>query len=108
MKKITRQKWLNALRSNRFKQGRGSLRQQGEKGPLHCCLGVLCEITGKGNAPYLVGGYGYPGNMWTNGAPIMAYAGLNETEQAVLADKNDNGVSFNEIADWIEENIKED
>lgn len=32
--------WLEALRSGKYKQGRGVLND----GDTHCCLGVLCEI----------------------------------------------------------------
>jgi hypothetical protein len=34
-------KWIEALRSGRFKQGRGSLRDAHDN---HCCLGVACEL----------------------------------------------------------------
>src|SRR4051812_8813302 len=38
-------KWVDALRSGKFKQGRSSLTQKHPDGTLtHCCLGVLCEL----------------------------------------------------------------
>lgn len=38
-------KWVKALRSGKFKQGRGTLKQYNSKGVAqHCCLGVLCEL----------------------------------------------------------------
>lgn len=36
-------RWLEALRSGKFKQGNGALCNEGG----YCCLGVLCEIEGK-------------------------------------------------------------
>lgn len=36
-------KWVEALRSNKFEQGTGSLVQEGGD-VKHCCLGVLCEV----------------------------------------------------------------
>ena len=38
-------KWVKALRSGKFKQGQGTLKQFNKKGQAqHCCLGVLCEL----------------------------------------------------------------
>jgi hypothetical protein len=36
--------WANALRSGRFKQGRGGLAKMVGDNPSYCCLGVLCEL----------------------------------------------------------------
>lgn len=37
--------WVKALRSGKFKQGQGTLKQVTKKGKVkHCCLGVLCEL----------------------------------------------------------------
>ena len=45
MKKTVMTKWVNELRSDRYKQGTGFLKQKDENGTLkHCCLGVLCEL----------------------------------------------------------------
>lgn len=38
-------KWVEALRSGRYKQGRLQLRTDDD---CYCCLGVLCEVSGKG------------------------------------------------------------
>lgn len=38
-------KWIKALRSGKYKQGTGTLKQYDSKGNAqHCCLGVLCEL----------------------------------------------------------------
>lgn len=38
-------KWVKALRSGKYKQGQGVLKQtNGENKTFHCCLGVLCEL----------------------------------------------------------------
>lgn len=38
-------RWVKALRSGKFKQGTGTLKQYNSKGVAqHCCLGVLCEL----------------------------------------------------------------
>jgi hypothetical protein len=40
MNKEYKQKWIDALRSGKYKQGKGCLRS----GDNYCCLGVLCDI----------------------------------------------------------------
>lgn len=45
MKQNIMKKWINALRSSKFKQGTGTLKQYNSNGNAqHCCLGVLCEL----------------------------------------------------------------
>jgi hypothetical protein len=46
MKKTVAEKWVNALRSKKYKQGRNALKMKNNKtGTVrHCCLGVLCEL----------------------------------------------------------------
>ena len=43
MKRDVMKKWVTALRSNKYKQGKECLLKDGK----HCCLGVLCEIYNK-------------------------------------------------------------
>lgn len=48
MKKRVLTKWLKALRSGKYKQGRGALCQIDKKGTeSFCCLGVLCDLYNK-------------------------------------------------------------
>ena len=45
MNKNIAKKWIKALKSGKYKQGRSYLKQFNSKGqPQHCCLGVLCEL----------------------------------------------------------------
>lgn len=92
-------KWLDALRSGNYKQVRGQLALGGG----FCCLGVLNEI----------GGFGCradAGLLWDLKSdpdlcqcPLLAIPG--ETQRH-LAFKNDLlEWSFEQIADWIEENL---
>ena len=73
-----------------------------------CCLGVLCDVVGVDlegptgtDAPY---------EKWGN-APGLAYApevlkGLTSyNDRHVLSSMNDEGKSFAEIADYIEQNV---
>jgi hypothetical protein len=41
-------KWVKALRSDKFKQGREDLYNPHDQ--THCCLGVLCRVAGKSDA----------------------------------------------------------
>src|SRR3990167_9242979 len=47
MKKSYAMKWIAALRSGKYKQGKGALHQV-DRSRYHkyCCLGVLCEVVG--------------------------------------------------------------
>jgi hypothetical protein len=44
MNKRVKTKWLKALRSGKYKQGRGQLRTPDDR---FCCLGVLCDLYAK-------------------------------------------------------------
>jgi len=103
--RIVKKKWLTALRSGKFKQGRHSLRNSGKE---YCCLGVLCEITGNGknrkmgDAYPLLEKFTSPG---FRGIPTT-FVGLHPRTQMRLAKLNDNGTTFEEIARYISRNIK--
>lgn len=48
MDKTIMKKWVKALRSGKYKQGRGTLCQVDKKGnESFCCLGVLCDLYNK-------------------------------------------------------------
>jgi hypothetical protein len=40
MNDVIRRRWVRALRSGRYEQGRGLLKRRNR----YCCLGVLCEL----------------------------------------------------------------
>lgn len=106
--KQNRQKWTDALRSGEYKQGKNRLRTK--DGRL-CCLGVLCEIAGvkRRGAEYW-----HKYRAYVNLPPVelLEQVGLaalpKRSEQNYrnacreLAHKNDSGVPFTEIADFIE------
>lgn len=90
-----KQEWITALRSGKYKQTRGSLKDS----EGYCCLGVLCELS--------------PFEDWADGGylshDVRNWAELdNDNPQAgdnVLSQINDFGISFNEIADLIEKHL---
>ncbi|MEM9067149.1 MAG: hypothetical protein AAGE52_01545 [Myxococcota bacterium] len=100
-------KWLKALRSGDYKQGAHQLRTR--KG--YCCLGVLCDVSGAGS--WVKRGHGW---QYEIGDEILVgYAGtagslcsfnpfgVEHAIQGHVADMNDCGRSFAEIADYLEE-----
>ncbi len=121
MKKALAMKWVEALRSGKYQQGRQYLNKDGK----FCCLGVLCEIEGLraevsplgGPVYYYIGtgmstATGYPGKSFNKGLAAPA-AGYIASLRVRLAALNDRGVddtdplNFDEIADIIQICYKE-
>ena len=50
MKKRIKERWLKALRSGKYKQGRRRLRIEEDEGCSYCCLGVLTDLYIKSKA----------------------------------------------------------
>lgn len=99
-------KWIAALRSGEYKQGTDFLCSSDDK---FCCLGVACDLLG-------VDWQQCPSGVWAANAktstlpPDLQYKlGLGPTgflypRGEALANLNDGGKSFLEIADIIEQN----
>ena len=94
--------WLEALRSGRYKQGKGYLRTEKDE---FCCLGVLCDLGVKKAWDSLTApGYrSYNGEGKMPPANVLQAAGLDRNAAGELAEMNDNGCSFEAIAKHIEE-----
>lgn len=106
--------WLAALRDGTRPQGKRYLIADGK----YCCLGVLCELAAEhGVVDAVVSVYGdrtattfdgqessIPGSVqqWA-GIPAFGNSRLYDTNS--LAYRNDEGESFESIADWVEENL---
>ena len=113
--------WVDALRSGEYTQGRTCLKSTNGD---HCCLGVLCELYDKHNEEKLskkelddmVFFSGFARLLPTQ---VMNWAGLSWSDGSIdykidydyvlesLANFNDRGSSFQEIADIIEQNVEE-
>ena len=96
-------KWLAALRSGEYKQGRGRLRSANDE---FCCLGVLCDLyaqeTGKGWEPHGTDNwtmFGHPGVL----PGLVARWAATSEDPLKLSGLNDDGATFTELADKIEE-----
>jgi hypothetical protein len=94
-------RWLAALRSGEYRQGRGRLRDGDGDVYAYCCLGVLAD---------LIDSEGWDGcdNSWKGRMsylPESLAAGLIQPETEALAVLNDSGASFAAIADVIEKDL---
>lgn len=124
MKKAIAEQWVKALRSGDYEQGVGQLRL--EKDNSFCCLGVLCNLHAMAHpkiaaeqenvALYLGESSILPHEVadwadmrYPDGQPrdIKVDVVIGEDSYSDLADANDCGCSFTEIANWIEKNYKE-
>lgn len=106
MKKITKKKWINALRSGKYKQGDGSLYRCEDNEKFYCCLGVLCQVTGNSHNRHMVDEF----PRFDDDGDVAHFMGLSAYMQNRLSYMNDgNGEqpqSFSQIADYIEKNVK--
>lgn len=129
MKKNIAEKWVKALRSKRYKQGRGALKYKTGKSIRHCCLGVLCELYQKEHKrklPTVIdkdlfnldipkrskvttfdSEYGDLPEKARRWAGMKSEDGYIKSTGECLTAINDDGSNFNKIAEIIEKNMKE-
>jgi len=114
-----KRQWVAALRSGKYEQGRQRLEKDGR----FCCLGVLCDLAVKagvvervhGEYEHGVVGFARPSdpegpNASTPPWAVVKWAGMDSDLMALtiraLINLNDiKGLSFEEIADRIEEQL---
>lgn len=104
MRQEVAEQLCEALRSDKYKQTSSRLRD----GDRFCCLGVLCDISGLHEWEE-DGTYG--GNEGILPWKVMEWAGMSTAggnvvlngELTCLAELNDSGMAFTNIADIIEE-----
>lgn len=115
MNREWRDKWCAALRSGEYKKTTGQLREGDCQNSTYCAMGVLAAIMRPEpehwNGVYFVS----HGEKYDAGLPrdLLREAGLSSFEQSDIIELNDEGdpeeesypLTFNEIADWIEENL---
>ncbi len=107
-------KWVGALRSGAFSQGRYVLLQFRGGGPgLYCCMGVLCDIDERvrwnpyDEIPQVFQAVHNDGDRTYTSHKYLPerykkLIGLDPAKEDRLAKMNDSGKSFAEIADYIE------
>lgn len=114
--KVFKKKWLKALRSGEYKQGKGLL--YSSKDDSYCCLGVACKVQGispdqwgfmdgknkyKGIPDILIG---YDNNDLTNVLACMNDAFTTRRANTIKPSFTyKKRRSFKQIANWIEKNL---
>jgi hypothetical protein len=101
-----KKQWLEALRSGKYDQGTGQLRD----GNCFCCLGILCDIFSPSGWYITDGIY-----EWVHGEGLdesheggvlprnfRVRCGIYGHIEARLIEMNDSGKPFTQIADYIE------
>lgn len=112
MNREIKAKWIEALRSGKYEQGKSQLRTLNDK---YCCLGILCTLRTDGEWKQWcepdedglaeIGCWEFKGNSeWLDGSYLLEI-GMTSEEESALADMNDSGKTFAEIADYIEKNL---
>jgi hypothetical protein len=113
MNKERIQWWIEALRSGKYKQGKGYLAAMKKDGSTeYCCLGVACEVAIEHGAKVpkkrKENEWAYGNQMRTGFMPkeVVEWFGLPDWNPVVsnlaLSEWNDDGVSFKRIATMIE------
>ena len=124
-----KERWLTALRSGEYRQVDSYLKHGSEESPGHCCLGVLCELYAADNdiewkrtspngdkawrlegtdeaallPPHVAHWAGFGDKNLTREGPNSAVDVHTGGGRESLAGMNDDGSSFEEIANVIEE-----
>ena len=108
MKPEIAKKWIAALRSGEYKQTKGHLRV----GSNFCCLGVLCNLHAQAH-PKIAARQAdpdlYMGYSGALPATVQAWAGMISANGVLpdipdtLANRNDAGDGFRQIANLIEQ-----
>lgn len=126
-------KWVKALRSGDYRQGRNylSVKNKTNDNFRHCCLGVLCEIAPKSlkleptiitaeDGTTNVLGYGKAKDYSVLPKEVIDWAGLPDFNPDVKESPNDKWgqnlshfndarkYNFNQIADLLEDNFLKD
>lgn len=108
------EKWITALRSGDYEQGKSALKSENK----YCCLGVACAINGfteLGKAQFIAPNntFGITANNGTKdinkiikSIPKLLIGNEKNHFVELVTDMNDNDKSFEEIADWIEQNVE--
>ena len=96
--KLFKKKWLKALRSEKFKQGRTYLQNNNS----YCCLGVACRIV---HPKKKIETICYIEESLKTKVPKILRGNTTNPVVQKLTTLNDTGESFEEISNWIEKNL---
>lgn len=114
MKKRVKKLWVEALRSGKYQQGTGQLRNEYNR---FCCLGVLCNLHAQAHpkiAKRQTNPESYLGESWFTPSDVIEWAGLAHPNPRLLYENYDwplsvlndrEGLSFKRIATLIEKQL---
>lgn len=120
MNRTVKKKWVQALKSGKYKQGRGHLKQVDQnKNEYYCCLGVLCDLyckeKKKGFDAVVYNSAWFDSDAGGDVLPpsVQKWAGLDHPnpitkEYGALSTVNDSMIKlsdFKQIASMIEESL---
>lgn len=115
MNKAVKKRWIAALRSGKYKQGRKRLCSIKNGKSKYCCLGVLTDIEYDGywyydklegwhiKVPHKEGDYPESDQLVPELAEKCALS-LENVEELIWMNDNER-CSFKEIANWIQKNL---
>ena len=103
-------RWLNALRSGEYQQGRYALLRDVNGKEEFCCLGVLCDLHARATGRYWTerldsAVLSFDGHADLPSRATERWAGVSGASSP-LANMNDKGKTFAHIADWIQKNLQ--
>ena|SRR5689334_21027676 len=111
MNKIVKKKWLKALKSGEYFKGKGALKRESNY-PSYCCLGVLCELWGKGEwyqYEFALGrcGYKYKNVLFASFPPPQYTHAIHisRDDVGILANLNDENDDWSKVIKYIEKNL---
>lgn len=110
LKAEVKKRWVKALRSGEFQQGKGYLKLLPfgrQKATRYCCLGVLCQIEGvRENHSFDAKSVNFGKSNTRLSDYMLRKIGLNESEMKNLMRMNDSGdKTFKQIAQYIQVNV---
>ena len=101
--------WITALKSGKYKQGKGVLNREDKE---FCCLGVLCELQMKPEMLEKIKhnefNFSYS-KAWTNLPSALLNKFHTSNRDSIIKElisMNDGDSGFNEIAEYIELNVE--
>lgn len=99
-----KKRWVEALRSGKYKQGKAALRSNENH---FCCVGVLCDIVAPNDWQLSGSIFNFQGtNHYDLPANFRRDLDIPNAEENKLIYMNDyKNKSFSEIADYIEANL---